>query len=416
MANNKRLLFLISLGSVLEYYDYAIFIYLAPVIGHELIPVQNQLVNLILSYAIFAIGAFFRPFGGLVFSHFGDTRGRSTVFIYTILFMALPTLAIAFIPGISQIGILATILLITFRVLQGIAIGGEVPGSIVFGYETAPMQYKALNSSIVVMGTNIGFFLASSVCMLLANLHVNFGSWRLAFILGGLFGFASYFLRKNLTETSAFIRYKESIAQEEVPLQVLFRQYKKSIWQLIAIGGFLASTLAVFTFYMPVYLSTFYHFPMTKLMEFNSFTIIVFILGSLIAGKFDQYFGKKFFLIFIPIFAVFVIGLFNSYAFLGLKQIFVIHIITLLSIGIVCGRLPVLCATFFPVQVRYTGVAFVYNISFGIIAGSAQMFLTWLIKITHLLWMPGLYLFIFAVFALIAIMSVRKDKLVNYQH
>ncbi|HLX52585.1 MAG TPA: MFS transporter, partial [Aquella sp.] len=89
MTNNKRLLFLISLGSVLEYYDYAIFIYLAPVIGHELIPVQNQLVNLILSYAIFAIGAFFRPFGGLVFSHFGDTRGRSSVFIYTILFMAL---------------------------------------------------------------------------------------------------------------------------------------------------------------------------------------------------------------------------------------------------------------------------------------------------------------------------------------
>ncbi|HLX53561.1 MAG TPA: MFS transporter, partial [Aquella sp.] len=266
------------------------------------------------------------------------------------------------------------------------------------------------------MGTNIGFFLASIVCMSLANLHMGFGSWRLAFILGGLFGFASYFLRKNLTETSAFTQYKESIAHEEVPLRVLFNRHKKSIIQLIAISGFLAATLAVFTFYMPVYLSTFYHFPMSKLMEFNSFNIIIFIFGSLIAGRFDQYFGKKFFLIFIPIFAVFVIGLFSSYALLSLKQIFAIHIIALLSIGIVCGRLPVICATFFPVQVRYTGVAFAYNVSFGIIAGSNQMFLTWLIKITHLLWVPGLYLFVFALCAFIAIMSVAKDKLTNYQH
>ncbi|MCC2625372.1 MAG: hypothetical protein K0R14_1245 [Burkholderiales bacterium] len=416
MTNNKRLLFLISLGSILEYYDYAIFIYLAPVIGHELIPVQNQLINLILSYAIFAIGAFFRPLGGLVFSHFGDTRGRSTVFIYTILFMALPTLAIAFIPGISQIGILATVLLISFRVLQGVAIGGEVPGSIVFGYETAAPKYKALNSSIVVMGTNIGFFLASMVCMLLANLHFSFSSWRLAFVLGGFFGIASYFLRKSLTETSAFIQYKESISHEEVPLGILFKQYKKSVLQLIAIGGFLASTLAVFTFYMPVYLSTFYHFPMSKLMGFNSFTIIIFIIGSLIAGTFDKYFAKKFFLVFIPVFAVCVFSLFKIYALLGLNQIFIIHIVALLSIGIVCGRLPVLCATFFPVGVRYTGIAFVYNISFGIIAGSTQMFLTWLIKITNLLWIPGVYLSVFAILAFIAMQSITNSKLINYQH
>ncbi len=416
MNNNKRLLFLISLGSILEYYDYAIFIYLAPIIGHELIPVKNQLINLILSYAIFAIGAFFRPFGGLVFSHFGDTRGRSSVFIYTVLFMALPTLAIAFIPPIAKIGILATVLLITLRVMQGVAIGGEVPGSIVFGYETAPMKYKALNSSIVVMGTNIGFFLASMVCMFLANLHLNFGSWRLAFVLGGFFGIASYFLRKSLSETSAFIQYKESISHKEVPLNTLFRKHKKSVLQLIAIGGFLASVLAVFTFYMPVYLSTFYHFPMPKLMEFNSFTIIIFIIGSLIAGTFDQYFAKKFFLIFIPIFTILIIALFKTYPLFNLNQIFIIHIIVLLSIGIVCGRLPVLCATFFPVEVRYSGGAIVYNISFGIIAGSTQMFLTWLIKITNLLWIPGVYLLVFAIFAFIAILSVAKSRLIDYKH
>src|ERR1041385_8522407 len=119
IKNSKKLLFLISLGSILEYYDYAIFIYLAPVIGHDLIPIKNHVINLIFSFTIFAIGAFFRPCGGLIFSHFGDTRGRSTVFIYTILCMAMPTLIIAFIPNIVQIGVLATVLLIICRIMQG---------------------------------------------------------------------------------------------------------------------------------------------------------------------------------------------------------------------------------------------------------------------------------------------------------
>ena len=95
--DSKKLLFLICLGSILEYYDFAVFIYLAPIIGKSLIPVQNPLVNLILSYAIFAIGAFFRPLGGMVFAHVGDTKGRKHTFVYTILLMAIPTFLIAFI-------------------------------------------------------------------------------------------------------------------------------------------------------------------------------------------------------------------------------------------------------------------------------------------------------------------------------
>lgn len=415
MTKNKKMLLLISLGSILEYYDYAIFIYLAPAIGKSLIPVQNQVVNLILSFAIFAIGAFFRPVGGLIFSHFGDTRGRSKVFIYTILCMALPTLAIAFIPEISKIGILATVFLVLLRILQGVAIGGEVPGSIVFGYETAPAGYKALNSSIVVMGTNIGFFMASIVCTIIASLNFTFAAWRLAFILGGVFGIVSYFLRKSLAETKVFTDYQNSLLHEVVPLKGLLSRYKKEVFQLLAIGGFLAASLAIFTFYMPVYLSTFYHFPLQKLMGFNSFTIIIFIVGSILASVFDRYFAKNFFLIFIPIFTIATFYLFNSYPYLSLNQIFLVHVIVLLAIGIVCGRLPVLCATFFPVNVRYTGVAFVYNISFGIIAGSTQVFLTWLIKVTNWLWIPALYLLFFSILATIAFYWISNEKLIIYR-
>jgi hypothetical protein len=414
--DNRKLLFLVSLGSILEYYDFAIFIYLAPVIGHALIPVKNEIVNLILSYAIFAIGALFRPLGGMVFAHIGDTRGRKYTFVYTILLMAIPTFLIAFIPSIAQIGIWATVILIILRIIQGLALGGEIPGSVVFGYELSSVKHKALNSSIVIMGTNFGFFLASVICTALlgASIH-GIDSWRLAFIIGGIFGVVSYFLRKSLTETPAFIKYKQLLVHETVPIKLLFARHTKPVLQLLGIGGFLASSLAIFTFYMPSYLSSFYHLPMKLLMEFNSYTIIIFVVGSLLAGIFDQYFGRKYFIIFITIFSLAVFALFYSYSMLSLGDILYLHILVLLGIGIICGRFPVLCATFFPVAVRYSGVAFIYNISFGVVAGCTQMILTWLIKVTGLLWIPSLYLAFFAVLALISLISIKSEQMIDYK-
>ena len=414
---NKKLLALISLGSILEYYDFAIFIYLAPFIGKAFIPVKNEILNLTLSYAIFGIGALFRPLGGMFFAHLGDTRGRKFTFVITILLMAIPTLLIAFIPNVHMIGSTAVMLLIVLRVFQGLALGGEIPGSITFGYELSHTKEKAFNSSIVIMGTNVGFFLASMICTVVVGLHfVSFESWRLAFVLGGFFGIGSYFLRKNLVETPAFLEYKELLKQETVPIKLLFAHHKKSILQLLGIGCFLASSMATFTFYMPTYLSSFFHFPLKRLMEFNSYTIIIFIIGSLAAGYFDRFFARKFFIGFSILFTLAAFILFRHYAMLSLNQILFFHGWILLGIGIVCGRLPVLCATFFPVAVRYSGVAFVYNISFGVIAGCTQMILTWLIKITGLLWIPSIYVCFFGFFFILALLSVNNKQLTEYRN
>ena len=415
-VNNKKLLFLVSLGAVLEYYDFAIFIYLAPVIGLSLIPAKNQIVNLILSYAIFSIGALFRPLGGMFFAHIGDTKGRKFTFVYTILLMAIPTFLIAFIPSTTAIGIWSVVLLISLRILQGIAIGGEVPGSIVFAYELSSQRYKAINSSIVIMGTNIGFILASVVCtILLSSGFRGGGSWRYAFMLGGVFGVVSYFLRKSLSETPEFVTYKQILIEETVPVKLLFKKHTKPILQLLAIGGFFASSLAVFTFYMPSYLSTFYHLPIKVLMQFNTYTIFIFIVGSLLAGFFDKWFGRRFFIYFIAIFVIAVLVLFFSYPRLSLNSILMIHIIFLLGIGIICGRFPVISASFFPVAVRYSGVAFIYNICFGIVAGCTQLVLTWLIKVTSLLWVPSTYLGFFGLLALVSLLTIKSDQLVDYK-
>ena len=416
-VDSKKLLFLISLGSILEYYDFAIFIYLAPVIGKSLIPVKNEVVNLILSYAVFAIGALFRPLGGIIFAHIGDTRGRKFTFVYTILLMAIPTFLIGLIPHAKVIGVWAIVLLIGLRIIQGMAIGGEIPGSVVFGYELSSLKRKALNSSIVIMGTNFGFFLASLICTILVGIKINgVESWRIAFVLGGFFGVISYILRRNLTETPAFDDYKRLVSESTVPIKLLLGKYKKPVFQMLGIGGFLASSLAVFSFYMPAYLSEFYHLPIKRLMEFNSYTLLIFVIGSLMAGVFDKYFSKIFFSCFAIVLSIATLILFNIYDKLNLDTILYVHVVVLLGIGIVCGRFPVLCATFFPVGVRYTGVALIYNISFGVVAGCTQMLLTWLIKATGILAMPVMYLSFFAVLCLISMLSIKSNQLVDYQN
>lgn len=412
----KKSFSLIILGAILEYYDFAIFIYFAKQIGQSLIPIHDPVANLIASFGILAIGAVLRPLGGIVFSHFGDTRGRKTIFIYTILLMALPTFLIGFIPSYQQIGIIATISLVALRCIQGLAIGGEIPGSIVFAYELSKPRNRALNTNIVVAGTNIGFFLASILGAYLLNQHT-FGNsaWRIAFILGGIFGIISYFLRKNLYETPEFEKYKQFLSTHPTtPIKQLVTKHFVPLLQMIAFASLLASSLAVFTFFMPTYLTTYYHFSLETILKYNSYSILIFIISAFLAGKFDYLFGKKFLITSTLLFNIANFILFTHYSMLSLEQIGMIHAIFLFYIGIICGRLPVLAASFFPTQVRFSGVALSYNISFGIIAGLSQMVLFSLIKISGLLWIPAIYIAFFSILALIFLINVRGTKLVSY--
>lgn len=417
MADNLtkiKTLALVSLGSVLEYYDFAIFIYLAPLIGKDLIPVHNPQLNLILSYAIFAISALIRPFGGMFFGHIGDTKSRNRTFVYTILTIAIPTTLIAFIPNQNQIGILAMILLIIFRIIQGFAIGGEIPGAVVFGYESSNKKYRPLGSAFVIMGTNVGFLVASAICAIIIGSNLTHG-WRIAFIIGGVFGIISYFLRKSLSESQVFIDYQNSLEYKPgIPLKQLLKTHKKITLALLGLAIFLASALALYTFYMPVYLSTFYNFSLAKLMQFNSYIVLIFILGSLVAGVFHNWFGRKFFIGLITLFSLATLVIFKQYPNLSLDQIFTLHIVLLLILGALCGRIPVLCASNYPIGVRFSGVTLVYNIAFGVVAGSTQMILSWLIKITGSTYIPALYLLAFGIVGLCGVYSMKDSMFENY--
>lgn len=413
----KKTFTLLTLGAILEYYDFAIYIFFAKAIGLDLIPVHDEVINLVVMLAIFAIGALVRPIGGLIFAHFGDKNGRKQSFAFSILLMAIPTLMIAFIPNYKIIGIFATLLLLILRAVQSFAIGGEIPASIVFAYELSKDKSKALNTNVVVAGTNIGLFTASIICAyLLKHVNNNIAAWRIAFIIGGLFGIASYFLRKNLQETPEFKNIQNIIKlNRHQPLKQLVKTNSKEIFQITSFGCFVASSIAVFSMFMPNYLATFHHIALEKAMNLNSYSMAIFIVSALIAGKFDYLFCRKFLISSMCVFDMVIIYLFHNYSRLNFPTIEMIHLGLLFYIGIICGRLPVLIASFFPTSVRYSGVALSYNISFGIVAGLSQVVLLSLIKVSGYLWIPGYYVIIFSIPALIFLIFVKPEFLYTYR-
>lgn len=412
----KKPLILLSLGAILEYYDFAIYVYFAKSIGNSLIPLNDATANLIASFGIMAVAAIFRPLGGMLIAHFGDTRGRKNIFIYTILLISLPSMAIAFIPDCAQIGIMATVLLILLRSIQGVAIGGEIPGSIVYAYELSTIKNKALNTNIVVAGTNIGFFLASIIgAQLLASHSLPVSAWRIAFFIGGIFGIISYFLRKYLEETPEFSRYQKLVTmQKRIPYRELLTTQTKPLLQIIAFGCVVASSLAVYCFFIPSFLNQYYSIPLDILLKVNSYSLLIFISSAFLAGKFHYLFNKSFLIGSLILFNLANIILFNNYNILNINQIMIIHCFILFYIGIICGRLPVLIAAFFPLQVRYSGAALSYNIALGIVAGFTQVILFGLIKLSGILWLPAAYIMLFSIPALIFLVCIPARKLVNY--
>lgn len=188
LPTERKIILLSSIGGALEFYDLLIFVYVAHAIGEVFFSHSSPMVVKIAPLFIFAISYFFRPLGGIVLSHFGDTIGRKSSFLTTIAMMAIPTFVIAILPGYSTLGILAPILLIICRIIQGFAVGGEIPGAIVYVTEHTQKSHRVFACAAIFAGLNLGMLLAQLVAGSLQSIltdtqYISWG-WRIAFILG----------------------------------------------------------------------------------------------------------------------------------------------------------------------------------------------------------------------------------------
>ncbi len=218
----RRVAFASVIGATVEWYDFFLYGVVAGIVFNRLyFPGSDPLVSTMLAYATFAVGFVTRPLGGVLFGHFGDRIGRKSALILTLVIMGISTAGVAFVPTYAQIGVMAPILLLSLRVLQGIGLGGEWGGAVLMAYEYAPPDKRALYASLPQIGLSIGLCLASGIVAAISHLlseraFFEWG-WRVAFGASLILVVIGLYIRLKVMETPEFLALKRNRREAKIP-------------------------------------------------------------------------------------------------------------------------------------------------------------------------------------------------------
>ncbi|BEE01592.1 MFS transporter [Aeromonas dhakensis] len=376
-----KTLSLAALGGALEFYDFIIFVFFAVVIGELFFPADiPEWLRQFQTFGIFAAGYLARPLGGIIMAHFGDLIGRKRMFTLSIIMMALPTLLIGLLPTYAVLGIAAPLLLLLLRILQGAAIGGEVPGAWVFVAEHVPARRIGVACGTLTAGLTAGILLGSLVATAInrgmSPSEVSDWGWRLAFVLGGVFGIVAMYLRRWLHETPVFAEMQANKAlAEELPLKTVLRSHKSSVVISMLLTWLLSAGIVVVILMTPTYLQKVHGISPSDALTANSLAILALTLGCIVYGRLIDALGSG------PTFMLGSLLLAGaSYAFYhGLasdtSQLVPLYVLAGFAVGIV-GAVPYVMVNAFPAVVRFSGLSFSYNVAYAIFGGLTPMLVT----------------------------------------
>jgi len=380
-ACDYKTLALASLGGTLEFYDFVIYVFFATVLGALFFPPDMpDWLRQLQTFGIFAAGYLARPVGGIVIAHFGDVLGRKRMFTLSVLLMAAPTLIIGLLPTYATIGVAAPLLLLAMRVLQGAAIGGEMPGAWVFVGEHVPPRHYGFGIGVLTSGITGGILLGSLIAVGI-NRHylpeqVSEFAWRIPFILGGAFGLVSVYLRRFLHETPVFRELAEhrNVASD-FPLRTVLREHRTAIVFVGLLTWVLSGAIVVVVLYTPTYLQKVHQIPATLALEANALATFMLTLGCILAGWASDRISPRWVMLigwaglFVSVY-VFYTALPSTPATLhwlyGLVGLFVGTIATV----------PIVGVRAFPAPVRFSGLSFAYNMSYAVFGGLTPVILT----------------------------------------
>lgn len=229
-SRRTRLVVASALGTAIEWYDFFLYALIAPLIFDSVFfPKLDQFVAMLLVFSTFAVGFIARPLGGVLFGHYGDRFGRKSVLVATILVMGFSSFSIGLLPGYAAIGILAPILLVCLRFLQGLALGGESIGALVLTIESVPRRQRGFYASLIQTAGPIGVVASSAIVSVLSanNAEFRLGRWRLAFLLSAVLVWVGVYLRKTVDIPLMNPRVIAG-PLARTPLEVVLRRWKVS--------------------------------------------------------------------------------------------------------------------------------------------------------------------------------------------
>lgn len=408
----------VTLGNMVEWFDFALYSSLAGIIGKTFFHEDNPTTQLMAIYATFAAGFLIRPLGSLVFGPIGDKFGRRTALSLSIALMALATFAIACIPGYATLGVMAPVLLILMRLLQGLSTGGEYGGSCTFIAEHSPDKRRSFFTSWLEFGNISGFLLGSAVVSLftltLGEQAMAEWGWRVPFALGGVLGLIALYLRLGLEETPVFKQIQASDAQAASTTQPgphLFKLLLAEWPQLLKCMGLVTVfnvTYYIILGYIPSYLENVLgysnQFSTSLGMAATLFMLVLIPVSGLLADRLGR---KKMIvtgclLLIVLTFPCFML-LHSQQAGWLLAALFTLTLAQLFFEG----AMPATLTSLFGARVRYSALAISYNLAVSLFGGTAPLINTWLIHATGNQMIPAWYLIIGAVVGLVSILFVK---------
>ncbi|WP_443980055.1 MFS transporter [Sutterella wadsworthensis] len=364
---------LTSLGGILEIYDFIIVFFFAKIISQHFFPAGiGEFWAMLNTYGTFAAGYLARPLGGVVMAHFGDKFGRKNMFMLSIALMVIPTFSLAVIPTYETIGYAAPLFLILVRICQGIAIGGELPGAWVFIHEHAPAGHKnafvGFLTGCVTGGILLGSFVALLMNFIYTPAELSDWAWRVPFVIGGVFGLISIYLRRFLQETPVFKKMRESKALAKFPLEEVVKTSRFGIWISMFITWVLTGCIVVFILLMPGFVGGVLGFSPFETTYFQMGGLVCIVSSCWLTGRLaDKHNPSTLCILFSAGFAV------SSVAFFSLlytaapvvSEVVLAYFATCFFAGIM-NFCPIFMCDVFPARIRFSGISFAYNIAYAL--------------------------------------------------
>ncbi|MFF0030223.1 glycine betaine/L-proline transporter ProP [Streptomyces avermitilis] len=421
----KRAVKAASLGNAMEWFDFGIYSYLAVTIGHVFFPSGNGTVQLLSSFATFAVSFLVRPIGGMVFGPMGDKVGRKKVLALTMILMAIGTFAIGLIPPYATIGFWSPALLILFRLVQGFSTGGEYGGASTFIAEYAPDKRRGFFGSFLEFGTLAGYVGAAGIVTILTTVLGSDGmeswGWRVPFLVAGPIGLVGLYLRLKLDETPAFQKLEDNSARTATDaastvettakgdLAKIFRNHWPTLILCICLVGAYNITDYMLLSYMPTYLSDEMGYSETHGLLVLIVTMLLLMLVISQVGKLSDRYGRK------PLLMAGMLGflVLSIPAFLLVKQGSLVAVsagMLMLGLSLVCmlGTMSAALPALFPTQVRYGSLSVGYNLSASLFGGTTPLVITALISATGTDMMPAYYAMAAALVGVITVACMKE--------
>lgn len=404
-----------SVGVFVEFYDYAVYGFLASTIATVFFPQQDPTAALLLTFSVFGITFLVRPLGGVLCGYLGDRIGRQRTLVFVLMLITGSTTAIGLLPGYASIGILAPILLVLMRLIQGFSAGGELSGAMSFVAEYAPEGRRGTLTGWAQLGAFVALLFGTVVATLLSQAlgdeAMTTWGWRVPFLIAAPMGIIGFYIRNRLDDTPKFkqIRHESQRASNPLREALTSGQCRKAILLAIVLPLLNGSGYYVLFAYMPTYLTNALGFNVTQGLIVTGCSLIGVIVAVPLAGRLSDRLGRKRLLI----------GSATVMAVLGYPCYWLctqgtvaLAVLGGVIMGVIfaghTGVIHISLVELFPTRLRYTAYALGYNISTAVFGGAAPLLMTFLIAQTGDTAVPAYYVVATAIGTAIAAAVIRE--------